>query len=62
MAKPPAYDGQRTPWRRAEDPFRDARPLDDLAVLIGGLPDDRELDEILGELRRARLPRPQSDV
>ncbi len=44
-------------WRRAADPFGDAKPLVDLAVLVGGLPDDRDPDEILRDLRRTRAIR-----
>lgn len=46
-----------TPWRRSGDPFRDAKPLGDLAVLIGGLPDDRDAEEILRDLRQMRSSR-----
>lgn len=51
------YEARPTPWRREDDPFRDARPLPELAVLIGGLPDDRDAEEILRDLRASRVPR-----
>lgn len=49
---------QLTPWRRSEDPFRDIKPLADLTVLIGELPDNRDADEILRDLRQSRAIRP----
>jgi hypothetical protein len=36
------------------DPFAGAIPVEDLAVLAGGLPDDRDAEEILGDLARCR--------
>ncbi|HLC43130.1 MAG TPA: hypothetical protein VJO34_16075 [Methylomirabilota bacterium] len=47
-----------SPWRREEDPFRNAKPLADLKVLLGGLPDNRDPEEILRDLRAARPIRP----
>jgi hypothetical protein len=52
------HEGQLIPWKRVEDPFRDAKPLAELTVLIGGLPDDRDPEEILRDLRHARTIRP----
>lgn len=49
---------QLTLWRRSEDPFRDIKPLADLTVLIGGLPDDRDAEEILMGLRQTQAIRP----
>lgn len=40
-----------------DDPFRGARPLTDISLLVGGLPDTRNAEEIirdLGSLRKAR--------
>ncbi len=51
-------EGQLTPWRRVEDPFGDIRPLGELSAFIGGLPDDRDPEEILRDLRQARRIRP----
>jgi len=51
-------EAQLTPWRREEDPFRDAKPLAELTVLIGGLPDNRDPEEILKDLRQSRAIRP----
>lgn len=51
------YEGQLTPWKRVEDPFRDAKPLGELTILTGGLPDDRDPDEILRDLRSTRAIR-----
>jgi len=39
------------------DPFAHARPIHDLSVLIGGLPDTREAEEILHDLARCRMKR-----
>ncbi len=50
-------EGQLTPWRRLEDPFRDAKPLAELSILIGGLPDNRDPEEILRDLRETRIAR-----
>jgi hypothetical protein len=51
------HEGQLTPWKRTDDPFRDARPMVDLTLLIGGLPDDRDTEEILRDLRDTRAIR-----
>lgn len=51
------YEGQLTPWKRQEDPFQHAKPLAELAVLIGGLPDDRDPEDILRDLRQIRTLR-----
>lgn len=51
------YEGQLTPWKRQEDPFQHARPLAELAALIGGLPDDRDPEDILRDLRQIRTMR-----
>ncbi len=51
------HEGQLTPWRSAEDPFRDAMPLASLAILLGGLPDDRDPEEILSDIRQSRTTR-----
>jgi len=53
-AKRKTDDRWLIPWRRTEDPFKDAKPLDNMAVLIGGLPDERDPDEIIRDLRRIR--------
>jgi hypothetical protein len=52
-------EGQLTPWKQVEDPFRDAKPVEDLSILIGGLPDDRDPEEILRDLKRIRIERPE---
>ena len=51
-------EGQLTPWRLEHDPWAGARPITDVSLLIGGLPDDRSADEILADLRAARVLRP----
>jgi hypothetical protein len=61
MAESPTISKRVIPAKSAEDPFRDAKPLTDLTVLIGGLPDDRDADEILCDLRRARTVGPRAD-
>ena len=40
-----------TPWRMQIDPFANASPLVDLSTLVGGLPDDRDAEEILRDLQ-----------
>jgi hypothetical protein len=46
-----------TPWRIEADPFANFTASTDLSVFLGGLPDDRNPDEILKDLQEARLPR-----
>jgi hypothetical protein len=49
-----------TPWRLEIDPFANASPLVDLSTLAGGLPDERDAEEILRDLdlcRRKRVGR-----
>jgi hypothetical protein len=43
-----------TPRRLEIDPFANASPLVDLSSLAGGLPDDRDAEEILRDLRISR--------
>jgi hypothetical protein len=52
------HEGRPTPWRRDDDPFRGAKPLADLGILMGGLPDDRDPEEIITDLRQSRVIRP----
>jgi hypothetical protein len=42
-----------TPWRLEIDPFAGASPLVELSLLAGGLPDGRDAEEILCDLRGA---------
>jgi hypothetical protein len=55
-----ARSAARARWQPA-DPLADAKPVDDLSVLIGGLPDSRDAEEILRDLRAARRPRRVSE-
>ena len=48
---------RRTSWRVEADPFANFTTSTDLRVLLGGLPDDRDPDEILKDLQNARVPR-----
>jgi hypothetical protein len=52
-----AQENANTPWRREIDPFAHASPLIDLSTLAGGLPDDRDAEEILRDLDRCRRKR-----
>jgi hypothetical protein len=60
-----------TPKRRSEiargaaqarwgstDPLTATKPVDDVSVLIGGLPDGRSAEVVLEDLHAARRPRP----
>jgi hypothetical protein len=49
-----AFGDPTTPWRLEIDPFANASPLVDLSSLAGGLPDDRDAEEILRDLRISR--------
>jgi hypothetical protein len=50
-------EGPVTPWHLESDPFANALPVSDLAVLTGGLPDARDADEILRDLAHCRVKR-----
>lgn len=54
---PQVAKGRLTPWKRQDDPFQHAKPLAELAALIGGLPDDRDPEDILRDLRQIRTLR-----
>jgi hypothetical protein len=38
------------------DPFANAKPIEDVSVLLGGLPDERSAEEIIADLRACRVP------
>jgi hypothetical protein len=46
-----------TPWRLEIDPFANASPLIDLSLVAGGLPDDRDAEDILRDLDCCRMKR-----
>ena len=53
MSKPQRESDERrlTSWKRVDDPFQGIKPLENITVLAGGLPDDRDPDDILRDLR-----------
>lgn len=41
--------------RPARDPFAHAEPVGDVSILLGGLPDERDADTILADIRASRV-------
>ena len=42
--------------RPVRDPFAHAEPVGDVSILLGGLPDERDADTILADIRDSRVP------